>query len=79
MTQSMTRLSTTVVLVAMAAVTAHVQARLPRPPGAHVVTMVPAPNFHRAVLRNHQRIYVDAGRPNFFTLSWLGGDVPVLK
>jgi hypothetical protein len=48
-------------------------------PGAHVVTMVPAPNFHRAVLGNHQRIYVDAGRPNFFTLSWFGGDVPVLK
>ena len=41
MTQSMTRLSTTVVLVAMAAVTAHVQARLPRPPGAHVVTITP--------------------------------------
>src|SRR5438046_9785535 len=41
MTQSMTRLSTTVVLVAMAAVTAHVQARLPRAPGAHVVTITP--------------------------------------
>src|ERR1043166_4188237 len=48
-------------------------------PGAHVVTMVPVPNFHRAVLRNHQRIYVDAGRPNSFTLSWQSGDVPVLK
>ena len=41
MTQSMTRLSTTVALVVMAAVTAHVQARLPRPPGAHVVTITP--------------------------------------
>ena len=41
MTQPMTRLSTTVALVGMAAVTAHVQARLPRPPGAHVVTITP--------------------------------------
>ncbi|PYR00004.1 MAG: hypothetical protein DMF97_10380 [Acidobacteria bacterium] len=41
MTQSMTRLSTTVALVVMTAVTAHVQARLPRPPGAHVVTITP--------------------------------------
>ena len=41
MTQSTTRLSTTVALVVMAAVTAHVQARLPRPPGAHVVTITP--------------------------------------
>ena len=48
-------------------------------PGAHVVTMRPVPNFHRAVLYNRQRIYVHAGRANVFTLSWESGDVPVLK
>jgi hypothetical protein len=48
-------------------------------PGAHVVTMRPLPNFHRAVLCNPQRIYVHGGRDNVFTLSWESGDVPVLK
>jgi hypothetical protein len=48
-------------------------------PGAHVVTMRPVPNFHRAVLQNRQRIYVHGGRANVFTLTWESGDVPVLK
>ena len=48
-------------------------------PGAHVVTMRPVPNFHRAVLHNRQRIYVRGGRANVFTLTWESGDVPVLK
>ena len=48
-------------------------------PGAHVVTMRPVPNFHRAVLQNRQRIDVHGGRANVFTLSWESGDVPVLK
>ena len=41
MTQTITRLSTILVLVTMTAITTHVQARLPRPPGAHVVTITP--------------------------------------
>ena len=49
------------------------------PPGVHVVTMRPVPNYHRAVLQNHQRIYLNAGKSNIFTLSWLSGDVPVLR
>jgi hypothetical protein len=48
-------------------------------PGAHVVTMQPVPNYRRPGLRQHQRIYVHAGRTNLFTLSWDSGDVPVLK
>jgi hypothetical protein len=48
-------------------------------PGAHVVTMRPVPNYRRPGLRQNQRIYVDAGRTNLFTLSWDSGDVPVLK
>lgn len=47
-------------------------------PGEHVVTMQPVPNYRRPGLRNQQRIHVDAGKQNVFTLSW-SGDVPVLK
>src|SRR6516164_7468453 len=41
-------------------------------PGEHVVTMQPVPNYRGAALRNQQRIHVDAGRQNVFTLSWSG-------
>ena len=47
-------------------------------PGEHVVTMQPVPSPRGAALRNQQRIHVDAGRQNVFTLSW-SGDLPVLK
>jgi len=47
-------------------------------PGEHVVTMQPVPNYRGAALRNQQRIQVQAGKQNIFTLSW-SGDLPVLK
>lgn len=47
-------------------------------PGDHLVTMQPVPNYRRPGLHQQQRIHVDAGQQNVFTLTW-SGDVPVLK
>ena len=47
-------------------------------PGDHVVTMKPVPNYRRPGLRQQQRIHLNAGQQNVFTLTW-SGDMPVLK